>query len=183
MSESTGPGSPSVHVRTIEHQLTRDEVVPLVYRQFLHRWQNWGLPVAGICLVVSGATVLVLDSADDVAWVVLVASGLVVLSIFLALVPVTPNRIWKRLGKQFAVRTLDISDEGISRHTALNDSMLRWAMFSDVTMRDDLFLLVVGSGPGFFIVPKRAFTSQADEATFRELAERSIAAHTEGHPS
>jgi hypothetical protein len=80
---------------------------------------------------------------------------------------------------QFAVRTLEISDEGISRHTALNDSMMRWPMFSDVKVRNDLYLLVVGKGPGFFIIPKRAFTSPADEATFRELAERSTMGHAD----
>ena len=36
---STGPGS--IHVQTVEHQLTQDEVVPVVYWQVFHRWQNW----------------------------------------------------------------------------------------------------------------------------------------------
>jgi hypothetical protein len=49
-------------------------------------------------------------------------------------------------------------------------------MFSEVLQREDLYLLVVGKGPGCFMVPKRAFTSETDEATFRELAERSTLA-------
>jgi hypothetical protein len=177
MSDPKVPGSPSIHIQTTEHQLTQDEVVPIVYWQFLHRWQNWCLPVVGICLIIAGAAVLGLDSANKVAWVVVLALGLVIMLAFLALVPVTPKRIWKRVKKQFAVRTLEISEEGISRHTALNDSTMRWPMFSDVKLRNDLYLLVVGKGPGFFIIPKRAFTSQADETTFRELAERSTPMH------
>jgi hypothetical protein len=177
VSDSTVAGSPSIQIRTIEHQLTQDEVVPVVYWQALHRWQNWCLPVAGICLVIAGAAVLVLDSANKVAWVVMLTLGLVILVIFFTFVPLTPKRIWKRVKKQFAVRTLEISEEGISRHTALNDSTMRWPMFSEVKLRNDLYLLVVGKGPGCFMIPKRAFTSQADETTFRELAERSTLAH------
>ncbi len=183
MSDPADPSSPTIHIWTTEHQLTQDEIVPVVYRQVFRQWQTWCLPIAGICLVIAGASVLVLNSADKVAWVVMLALGLVILLIFLAIVPVTPNRIWKRVKKQFAVRTLEISEEGISRHTALNDSTLRWPMFSDVTLRDDLYLLVVGKGPGSFIIPRRAFTSLADETTFRDLAERSVLTHSNDHDS
>jgi hypothetical protein len=134
-------------------------------------------------LVIAGAAVLVLDSANKVAWVVMLTLGLIVLVFFFALVPVTPKRIWKRAKKQFQVRTLEISEEGISRHTALNDTTMRWPMFSEVKRRNDLYLLVVGKGPGCFIIPKRAFTSQADEMTFRELAERSTLAHSDPEDS
>jgi hypothetical protein len=97
VSDSTVAGSPSIQIRTIEHQLTQDEVVPVVYWQALHRWQNWCLPVAGICLVIAGADVLVLDSANKVAWVVMLTLGLVILVIFFTFVPLTPKRIWKRV--------------------------------------------------------------------------------------
>jgi hypothetical protein len=156
--------------------LTQGEVVPIFYGQVFHRWQNWILPVIGICLVIAGVAVLALDSADQVGWLVMLVLGLVLLLIFSALVPLTPNRIWKRLKKQFVVRTLEISEEGIQRRTALNDTMMRWPMFSEVKRKDDLHLLVVGKGPGCFIIPDRAFASKGDEATFRELAERSISA-------
>jgi hypothetical protein len=179
MSDPMVAGSPTIHIQTTEHRLTQDEVVPVFYQQALHRWQNWCLPVAGICLVIAGAAVLVVDSANKVAWVVMLTLGLVILLIFFALVPVTPKRIWKRVEKQFEVRTLEITEEGISRHTALNDATMRWPMFSEVKLRNDLYLLVVGKGPGCFMIPKRAFTSPADETTFRELAERSTLAHSD----
>ena len=178
MSDPTAAGSPPVHIQTTKHQLTQDEVVPVFYWQLFHRWQNWCLPIVGICLVIAGTAVLVLDSANEVGWVVMLTLGVVILLIFSVLVPLTPRRIWKRVRKQFELRTLEITRDGISRHTALNDTTMRWPMFSDVTMRNDLYLLVVGKGPGCFMIPKRAFTSQADETTFREMAERSIQAHT-----
>jgi hypothetical protein len=179
MSDTPVAGSPSIQIKTTEHQLTRDEIVPVVYWQFLHRWQNLCLPVAGICLLIAGAAVAVMDSTNQVAWVVLLTLGLVILLIFFVLVPVTPTRIWKRVKKGFEVRTLQISEEGISRHTALNDTTMRWPMFSDVKLRNDLYLLMVRKGPGCFMIPKRAFTSPADEATFRELAERSVLTQSE----
>jgi len=48
MPDPEGSSSSSVHIRTIEHQLTRDEIVPVVYRQAFQRWQTWILPIAGI---------------------------------------------------------------------------------------------------------------------------------------
>jgi hypothetical protein len=134
-------------------------------------------------LVIAGAALLALDSVNKVAWVVMLTLGLVILLIFFALVPVTPKRFWKRVKKQFEVRTLEVTEEGISRHTALNDTTMRWPMFSDLKLRKDLYLLVVGKGPGCFIIPKRAFTSQADETTFRELAERSTLARSDREDS
>jgi hypothetical protein len=181
MSDPTG--SPSIHIQTTEHRLTQDEVVPVFYWQAFRRWQNWCLPVVGICLVIAGAAVLVLDSANKVAWIVMLTLGLVILLIFFALVPVTPKRIWRRVEKQFEVRRLEITEEGISRHTALNDTTMRWPMFSDMKLRNDLYLLVVGKGPGCSMIPKRAFTSKADETTFRELAERSTMAHSDSEDS
>jgi hypothetical protein len=176
MSDPEG-SSFSVHIRTTEHQLTQDEIVPVVYRQTFHRWQTWILPVAGICLVVAGAAVLVLNSSDTLAWVVMLTLGAAVLLIFFVAVPLTPHRIWNRVKKQFEVRTLEITEEGISRHTTLNDSVMKWPMFSDVNLHDDLYLLTVENGPGCFMIPRRAFMSEADERAFCDLAERSTAAH------
>ena len=177
MSDPEGSNTSSVHIRTTEHQLTQDEIVPVVYRQAFHRWQTWMLPVAGFCLVVAGAAVLILNSGDTLAWVVMLTLGAAVLLIFFVAVPLTPDRIWNRVKKQFEVRTLEITDEGISRHTTLNDSVMKWPMFSDVNLRNELYLLTVGNGPGFFMIPRRAFLSEADEEVFFDLALRSTAAH------
>ena len=118
-----------------------------------------------------------LNASDTVAWVVMLTLGAAVLLIFFVAVPLTPNRIWNRVKKQFEVRTLEITDEGISRHTALNDSVMKWPMFTDVSLNNDLYLLKVGNGPGFFVIPRRAFMSGADEQAFYSLAERSTMAH------
>jgi hypothetical protein len=50
---------------------------------------------------------------------------------------------------------------------------MKWPMFSDVKLQNDLYLLTVGNGPGCFMIPRRAFTSLSDEQAFRDLAERS----------
>jgi hypothetical protein len=177
MADDSPSGSSPVHVKSIEHQLTRDEVVPVFYWQLLRRWQVFILPISGICLVIASAVVLGLDSDDTVAWAVMLALGVVILIIFSFIVPLTPARIWKRVGPHFEVRTLEVSNEGIQRHAALNDSMMRWPMFSEATQRDDLYLLRVGRGPGCFIVPKRAFSSESDEIAFRGLVEQFTPAH------
>ena len=149
----------------------------MFYRQLAHRWQVWILPVSGICLVIAGLAVLGVDSGNDVAWVVMLTLGPVLLLIFGVTVPLTPKRIWKRLEPQFVVRTLEFSDLGIKRLTALSDGTMRWAMFKETVQRDDLYLLQIGDGPGYFIVPRRAFMSRSDEEAFRQLVERFTAAH------
>src|ERR1019366_5508838 len=179
MTDDSSTNPAPVHIQTAEHQLTQNEVIPVAYWQALHRWQYWILPVVGVCSVIAGVAVLALDSGNRVAWVTMFAVGLVFLLIFFFFVPVTPNRIWKRVGKQFVVRTLEITDEGIHRHTALNDTTMRWPMFSEILQRDKLYLLIVGKGPGSFMIPVRAFTSKADEDAFRSLAERLIPVMTE----
>jgi hypothetical protein len=117
-------------VSSIEHQLTRDEVVPVYYWQLRQRPQNFILPVAGAGLVIAAAVVLAVDSGNTEAWTVMLALGLVLLVIFNILVPLTPRRIWKRFRGLFEERTLVISDEGIQRRTALSDSLLRWPTFA-----------------------------------------------------
>jgi hypothetical protein len=98
VTDISAPGPESVHIQTTEHQLTQEEIVPVVYRHFSSRWQNWMLPGAGICLVVVGAPVLGLDSTNTVAWAVMLRLGLVILAIFFVLVQITPNRIWEDVG-------------------------------------------------------------------------------------
>jgi hypothetical protein len=55
MADISAPDPESVHIQTTEHQLTQEEIVPVVYRQFSIRWQNWILPAAGLSLVIAGA--------------------------------------------------------------------------------------------------------------------------------
>jgi hypothetical protein len=152
-----GLSSSSVHIQTTEHQLTQDEIVPVVYRQAFHRWQI--LPVIGICLVIRrfGA------AKDTLAWVVMLTLGAAVLLIFFVAVPLTPNRIWNRVKKQFSERWRSQAHDS-------HDSVMKWPMFSDVNLRNDLYLLTVGKGPGSFMIPRRAFTSEADEEAFYSLA-------------
>ncbi|HEY5096876.1 MAG TPA: YcxB family protein [Acidimicrobiales bacterium] len=166
-------------VSSIEHQLTRDEVVPVYYWQLRQRPQNFILPLAGAGLVIAAAVVLAVDAGNTEAWTVMLALGLVLLVIFNVLVPLTPGRIWKRFRGQFEERTMVISDEGIQRRTALSDSLLRWPTFAETLMRGDLYLLRAGKGPRCFIIPRRAFASERDELVFRRLIEQFTSAHLE----
>lgn len=151
----------------------------MFYWQLRQRPQNSILPAAGAGLVIAAAIVLALDSGNTEGWTVMLALGLVILVIFNVLVPLTPGRIWKRFRARFEVRTLVISGEGIQRHTALNDSLLRWPTFTETLMKDDLYLLRVGKGPGCFIIPRRVFATESDELAFRRLIEQFTSAHLE----
>jgi hypothetical protein len=164
-------------IELMEHQLTREEVVPIVYWQLAHRWQVFILPVLGLCLVIAGVVVLGVDPSDQISWTVMLVLGVVVLVIFAFLVPLTPNRIWKRVKRQFEVRTLWVSEQGIRRITQDSDSLMRWPMFSTTLEQHKMFLLKTAKGPGYFMIPTRAFRSESDEQMFRRLVERYTSAH------
>ncbi|HZM53974.1 MAG TPA: hypothetical protein VFC03_02990 [Acidimicrobiales bacterium] len=100
-----------------------------------------------------GVVVLGTDPGDNVAWKALLSLGIVVLLIFCVIVPLTPGRIWKRVGSQFEMRTLEVSEQGIHRVTALTDALMRWPTFSEAIQRGDLYLLRIGLGPGMFLIP------------------------------
>jgi len=177
MADATGNGSPSNDIQLKEHQLTREEVVPVVHWQQTRTWHIYILPVSGLCLVIAGALVLGADRSDTVAWTVMLTIGIVLLVIFAILVPLTPSRIWKRVEPQFEVRTLQVSEEGIRRVTVLSDGTMKWPMFSETSERGDMYLLKVAKGHGFFMIPRRAFASELDEAAFCALAKRHTTAH------
>jgi|NGEPerStandDraft_6_1074524.scaffolds.fasta_scaffold228757_1 hypothetical protein len=107
--ESSGGSTPDP-VESIEHQLTRKEVVPVFYWQVLHGRQSYILPVAGICLVIAGVVVLGTDPGNNVAWTVLPSLGIVALLIFYVIVHLAPGRIWKRVGSQLEMRMLEVSE-------------------------------------------------------------------------
>jgi hypothetical protein len=46
-------------------------------------------------------------------------------------------------------------------------------------MKGDLYLLRGGMGPRCFIIPRRAFASESNERTFRQLVEQFTSAHLE----
>jgi hypothetical protein len=60
----------------------------------------------GDCRVV----VLGTDPGNKVGWTVLPSLGIVALLIFYVIVPLAPGRIWKRVGSQFEMRTLEVSE-------------------------------------------------------------------------
>jgi hypothetical protein len=71
------------------------------------------------------------------------------------LIPETrsPGRIWERIGSQFEMRRLEVSEQGIHRVTALADALMRWSTFSEAIQRGDPYLLRIGLGPGMFLIP------------------------------
>lgn len=71
------------------------------------------------------------------------------------------------------------SDEGIAVKTDQIDSKLAWSLYTKVVEGANQYLLVYGKElRTITIVPKRAFTSQAQEEAFRNLVKRHIRDYT-----
>ena len=70
---------------------------------------------------------------------------------------------------------LEFSEEGIHLVTDNVDSRLSWGLYTKASEHDKFYLLIYGSNYAMTVVPKRAFTSARQEASFRELLRRKLA--------
>ena len=70
---------------------------------------------------------------------------------------------------------LEFSEEGIHLVTENVDSRLSWGLYTKASEHDNFYLLMYGSNYAMTVVPKRAFTSARQEASFRELLRRKLA--------
>ncbi len=68
---------------------------------------------------------------------------------------------------------LQFSDDGIHFRTAQIDSLVQWSLY-DKVIEDERFYLMVYGKNMISVTPKRAFTSAAQEAAFRELLARHL---------
>lgn len=66
------------------------------------------------------------------------------------------------------------SSDGIEVKSIYSDAKMKWPYLKRVVETDRFFLLYVARSVAHFL-PQRAFASEADRATFRELVGRSIA--------
>ena len=93
----------------------------------------------------------------------------------LSITPLVVRYAYKRTAKFHERTTLTFADECIGYQTPSVQSTLAWDLFSELVEDDQLFLLLYKAPRSYAVVPKRAFSSEADVSAFRELARRNLA--------
>jgi hypothetical protein len=80
--------------------------------------------------------------------------------------------MWRRQALMRSEQTLTISDEGIAVQYASASSTTEWSFWKRARRLGDSYVLQ-GSQRGYTLIPRRAFSSAADERAFGGL----ISAH------
>lgn len=71
--------------------------------------------------------------------------------------------------------TLTFTDAGIEFRTTHLNATLAWSLYTDVIENDKFYVLVYGKGiHSLSIFPKRAFTDERQETTFRQMLRRHV---------
>ena len=160
----------------LNFQLTEKEYIAAIRLYALHSTEIllrliilWILVAAGLFLLT-----LLLDFALPV-WALIAMIGLVGVSLTQGYFYDRPRRYFRGDPKFRDEYHLSFSDSGIGFKTQNIDATLAWSMFTRVIENDKFYLTVYGRDlHSVSVIPKRAFVSTQQEATFRQMLRRHI---------
>jgi YcxB-like protein len=149
---------------TVRFALTRAEYAAVVRQVFRRSVAVW---IVGLC----GATLLVVGLAyGQVDAISIGGSFVAVLAVFLVVVPAF---WWRRNPLLAGPRSYSFSEEGVTTETAVSKSTIEWSFFTTARRLGDFYVLR-GPDANRVIVPRRAFSSAAEETDFCELVGRRV---------
>jgi hypothetical protein len=135
-----------------------------------HRPFFAGEIVASAFLALSGLAMLSTDAGSPFAWVNTAVGALLVVRGRWRLHEL--RRQWEEAAESLTQVHLTVSEEGLSARTPHATTQVQWAAYTDSHEIDSGFLLYRGATYSF--IPKRAFSSDAEVATFRGIVGRRI---------
>jgi hypothetical protein len=113
-----------------------------------------------------------------VVWFILTFAGLMMLIFSYYAHFVTPRLHYKRNPKFREQYNLQFSDDGIWFRSKGLESRLDWGFYSKVWETPRFYFLIYGKDM-FTLIPKRAFSSEEQEAAFRSMLKRKISPNIE----
>lgn len=131
----------------------------------------------GVCSVYAIGCVILLSwlgIAVEMIPVFIVVACLPFIMAFLLLF-VVPRQRFRSDPKFRDEYLLQFSDEGIHFKTAQIDALLQWSLYNKVLEDERFYILVYGKNM-ISVIPKRAFTSAAEETAFDEMLRRNLPA-------
>jgi YcxB-like protein len=152
----------------VSFRLSRTEFEAAMHRMFWKFWQCSFTVYGGLLVFVLAAVVALLYSVSD-ALPLLVLAGLW-FGTGAWLYWVSPRRQYRRRRRAHEEQTLCFSDEACTARFVDAEVRLQWSLYEEVLETQEAYLLRLEKR-AVNIVPKRAFTTAADETRFRELAQ------------
>ena len=140
-----------------------------MHRMFWVLWQCSITVYAGaLVLVVAVGITLIGDGTDALPLFVL---ALLWFAAAAWVYWVSPRRQYGARPRAGAEQTHCFSDSGCSARFVDAQTLLQWSVYGEIRETRDAYLLRMEKR-GVNIIPKHAFTSERDEAMFRDLARR-----------
>jgi YcxB-like protein len=152
----------------VSFRLSRPEFEAAMHRMFWALWQMSMTLYAGVLLLVVGVIVTVVGWQDTMP---LFALALVWFAAAAWIYWVSPRRQFRARQRASAEQTHCFSDSGSTAHFIDAETRMAWSLYGEIRETREAYLLRL-ENRAVNIIPKRAFTSSGDEATFRDLAQR-----------
>jgi hypothetical protein len=163
----------------VEYQLTYEEAI-----QF-YRWQlaqsyklRRGVALMGL-VVIGGLGLLAFPGGPRLVGILVLGAALLELLLFSWIYFKVPEKTWRRLEADRGTNRYEFTDANVRVRTNKTDSVNLWSVYSETLEMKETYLLRVGKGRSYAVIPKRALRSPNDEAGFRALVERHTVAHFE----
>lgn len=160
---------------TIKFQFTFKEYFETVLRASKVTMLLMFIGVGGLCLL--AVAVLFFGIVGWPKWFVFdwtfLLMPVVILTCWAGMIPLQAWLNWKRNAPLRGEITYDFQPEGIHVITAISDAFLKWEGFIKSKETPNLFLLFL-TKQMCHMVPKRAFSSEADVVSLRELLREKI---------
>ncbi|MEW6351561.1 MAG: YcxB family protein [Thermodesulfobacteriota bacterium] len=151
----------------VEFKYTEEEYVSAVREYFarvLHLRLDLMAGVAGLGGGLLGGALM----GDSIVWIVLIVASAVLLLGVAAAHFLIPRLRFRRDPKLRDHYTLVFSEQAISFRTAHIESQIAWKLYTHGWDTPDFYVLFYGTH-SFSVIPKRAFSSAAQEDAFRLL--------------
>ncbi len=157
----------------LKFSYTQDEFVKAERRYLFASGTITGPSVVIIAVILVFSVLYCFLSSFSVFSVVLLIAALLVLMLGCVVYFYIPEKKFQMNSKYHEEYELTFSEEGIHFKTPSIDSRLEWDIYSEL-WENDKFYFLIQAKQIYTIIPRRAFSGQAEEERFEAIALRAL---------
>jgi hypothetical protein len=164
----------------VQYQLQSSEVSRALRWRALHNSRVYLSIGIGLLLLLGGALLVHANDRADTnpaPGQIMIGIGVFEIVLFVLIIVVNPTRAFRVNPALRNLQYFAFSDDGIHTRSAVSEARSQWQVYSQTYEHNDCYLLRLSVRAAYQIVPRRAFSTPADEALFRSLLERHTVAH------
>lgn len=153
---------------SLRFKYTEEEYVSATRYYLIHSTEFLFQLIVSSLFIAAGVFLVLLLDLESVVTFVLAFVGVIWLFVWLLALFVMPRQRFRSDPKFRDEYFLQFSEDGIQFKTAQIDALIQWSLYTKVLENDRFYLLVYGKNM-ISVIPKRAFSSAAQEAAFDAL--------------